>query len=585
MEIVSTRFSPPRLQQDVFHEAEDHIDEDELEKQQDEAMAVAHDFEKNSRAANVLRRLRRRRRRQKSNAPRRKKTERYFHGWQPPVHLNEDLRDVQLLALERRMRASKCLVLFPVRKQDADVMEHYFRKGYKKNQYDYDYDPELNQMGDAQDLSFDLQLVEDENDGSDSHHSEEFTLATVGPSTPDTSEKTMPILQSTPHPRVTETKTSPKGDTINTSRARPESASPTTSPDTTHNESVSPARDENESVDEPVSVELQHDLDQMIQDVHANITENVNRLSRVNLADGWDKGTTPDDMCDDLMLGLRDGFCGALSSFSSWESSMVGLMRDGQFGDAIVGYILGMQLPIIAYRFGQTVAVYIFIWRCRWETRRDARRGYGIRIRQEASDSDASDQEDDVEEEEEPEHSLPSVRAVATAIFVMALAAQVTSLKFYSSPEKQLVALSLLFSPLGVLSRWRLSKLNRWRPTFPLGTFCCNILACMLSGSLGSLLAGNPSPRQRIVLQSLVAGFGATLSSVAAFIVEVLSGVDPILFRFDGFFYAAMSVLCGMLASFLFDSTGEWVDQTESKGDVGNTTDTGLNDTQRLFFL
>ena len=59
---------------------------------------------------------------------------------------------------------------------------------------------------------------------------------------------------------------------------------------------------------------------------------------------------------------------------------MVNLLRSGNIGAALVGYILGLQLPIIAYRFGQHVAVYVFIWRCRRETKRDERRGYGIRV-------------------------------------------------------------------------------------------------------------------------------------------------------------------------------------------------------------
>jgi hypothetical protein len=41
-------------------------------------------------------------------------------------------------------------------------------------------------------------------------------------------------------------------------------------------------------------------VEEFFQDMHANVTENISRLQRVNLADGWDVGTTPDDMSDDL---------------------------------------------------------------------------------------------------------------------------------------------------------------------------------------------------------------------------------------------------------------------------------------------
>ena len=138
------------------------------------------------------------------------------------------------------------------------------------------------------------------------------------------------------------------------------------------NESCSDDDDDPENMDRTIA--------EFTTNVQENVQENFDRLRRVNLADGWDSGTTAEEMSDDLMLGLRDGFCGALSSFSSWNSSMVSLLRNGQIGEAFVGYMLGLQLPIIAYRFGQHVAVYVFIWRTRRETRKDERRGYGIRI-------------------------------------------------------------------------------------------------------------------------------------------------------------------------------------------------------------
>ena len=139
---------------------------------------------------------------------------------------------------------------------------------------------------------------------------------------------------------------------------------------------------------------------------------------------------------------------------------------------------------------------------------------------------------------------------------------QCTSLSFFDSAEDQQIALSLLFSPIGTLARWRLSKFNMWRPGFPLGTFVCNLLACALSGSLGGLLAGNPGPRERTVLTSLINGFGGTLSSVAAFIQEILAGIDPILFRFDGVVYASCSIFSALVIGFIFSASVDWADET-----------------------
>ena len=350
---------------------------------------------------------------------------------------------------------------------------------------------------------------------------------------------------------------------------------------------------------------VDRDLDQILHDVSANIstniqdatsnlTTNIKRMRRVSLAEGWDVGTTAQAMSDDLLLGLRDGFCGALSTFSSWSSSMVNLLRNGQVSDAVVGYVIGIQLPIVAYRFGQNMAVYLFIWRSRRETRKDERRGgYGIRLPQ---DDDDDEQEEDEHHSQNntstdstslpQENEMPSVRAIATAIFMLLVVTQLTSLVFFNDPAQHSIALSLFFSPLGVLTRWRISRYNRLIAGFPIGTFISNMLGCALSGSLGQLLAGNPGPRERIVLQSLIRGFAGSLSSVSALVVEVLAGTDPILFRFDGFTYAACTIFWGMVIGFIVSTTLDWTEKSVVAAPDAATDDVaGDRNLTALFFL
>lgn len=426
-----------------------------------------------------------------------------FHSWQPPVQLQQDLRDVQLMALERRIRLSKCLLLFPLKKEDVDVMEHYFDRGYRKK------DP-LEHLDD---------LVLREGDTDDEEEAKRPTEVEEAPT---------PILTT---PTI-----------FGSSLQEGHRSMPPTSSDSSLDNSEDSAEN---AADTSYIVDF-------TSNVQENVTANVERFNRLQsntlFIDGWDTGTTVNDMSDDLLLGLRDGFCGALSSFSSWNSSMVALLRQAEFSKAFMGYILGVQLPIISYRFGQHVAVYIFVWRTRRETRIAERRGgYGIRIAQ---------------EEELPPRRIPSLRAVFTALFVVAVAGQIASIFLYSNVDDQQIALSLLFSPLGVLARWRLSRWNTWKPTFPLGTLIANWLACALSGSLGSLLAGNPGPEERTVLVSIVAGFGGTLSSLATFVVEILAGIDPILFRFDGISYALVSIAGAIVIGFIMSASVEWADET-----------------------
>jgi fluoride ion exporter CrcB/FEX len=672
MEIISTRFTPPHLQQNLqlnLHEKDGHDlaadiaggipggasdDDNDVDEEDAVMMRLATDSEdddedgvrsrSNSGVFTGIRKRRRRGRRNKKQREKQRNSNNRFHSWQPPLHLHDELRDVQLLALERRIRASRCLVLFPIRKEDVDVMEHYFHEGYKRSESgdgdDHDYDPEMDRPGDNRDIAFDLSLeVESEHTSTETRR--RLNSNSTGTTTPQSSPMaaataTLPANGVATATRVAmndipEAKrnlnspvanaepknadapdSKPKAKTNSSNGKQMQTSNKANSADTLagslpslaspgeghHHPMTTVDLEEPEltratqqlpengglpvSIEEHDNVELhgdtqtQYDLDQILHEVSANVTENVSRLRRVNLADGWDVGTTPDAMSDDLMLGLRDGFCGAVSSFSSWNSAMVNLLRDGQIGEALVGYVLGLQLPIVSYRFGQHIAVYIFIWRARRETRSDERRGYGIRVSMNDFSDHGSADEVDGEDPLSPvsresngyrpkvsnPRDIPSVRAVVTALFLLAVVTQGTSLSFFSDPEHQQLALSLLFSPLGVLARWRLSKYNNWRPSFPIGTFTANILACALSGGLGTLLAGSPGPRERIVLVSFIAGFGGTLSSLATFIVEVLAGVDPILLRFDGIIYAVLSIFWATFTGFLFSASADWADLT-----------------------
>ncbi len=247
-------------------------------------------------------------------------------------------------------------------------------------------------------------------------------------------------------------------------------------------------------------------------DVYRKLSEvgdHVATFRRIQFLEGWNSGTSPEEMKHIILLGLRLGFCGALGTFSSLNASVIRLLKSGKIGEALVGYAVSIQLGIVSYRFGQHLAVYIFVWRCRLETKRDERRGYGLRLRREDSD------------EERGSYSTTartryiSVRSLATMLFVAMFVSLGESLfdcliiirvyftygdtsvfvslglSLYFFPSHQKYFISLLFTPFGCLARWKLmTKYNKYVPGFPLGTFACNIGGCALSGSLKSLLAG-----------------------------------------------------------------------------------------------
>lgn len=72
---------------------------------------------------------------------------------------------------------------------------------------------------------------------------------------------------------------------------------------------------------------------------------------------------------DIIHLAMRTGFCGSLTTFSSWNSAMVVLIfgtgsdYTTQVVRAIFGYVIGMETALGSFVFGKKVAEWIFRWR------------------------------------------------------------------------------------------------------------------------------------------------------------------------------------------------------------------------------
>lgn len=531
MQIIHTRFSPPRLQQDLHREATTTrmmmTMQDEDCSSSEEDMMMDMEIEGSTRRRRQPRLQNRRRKRSRHGwrrSKRRTSSLIHMHGQHREPEVMQELREVQLLAWERRIRASVCLLLFPVRQEDVDVVENYFSEGYRRESQQqsqmghqeekapdsveeyHNHDRlSVDHGGSGGDRVGEIQFHEDIGDFDDlilEEEDEESPADTINvhPATLASDEDVAPprpILPAVVETTATLNGARPAGPPLHRNPSTDSSKQGHVhARGTPHIRSPQYAQVGGNIVD--YGTQENPDLDQIINTVATGVTKNISRMGRVNLAEGWDVGTSPQEKSEDLCLGLRDGLCGALSSFSSWISSMVELFRTGEFGQAIVGLMLGIQLPLIAYRFGQYVSVYIFVWRCRREKRHNERRGgYGLRLQMDEDGSCEELAEGSVESMDtgedlsastphrtpyggrtkgrrtvhDEESEIPSVRAIITALFIMCLVAQLTSLNFFYKPEHRLLALSLLFSPLGVLARWRMMKFNAWRPSFPIGTF------------------------------------------------------------------------------------------------------------------
>ena len=255
------------------------------------------------------------------------------------------------------------------------------------------------------------------------------------------------------------------------------------------------------------------DADGPSNDVYRKLSDISGRVAthrRLQFLEGWNSGTSPEEMKHIILLGLRLGFCGALGTFSSLNASVIRLLKSGKIGEALVGYAISIQLGIVSYRWGQYLAVYIFVWRCRLEEQRAEKRGYGLRLQR--LDSDEEQASDAVSARK---RNIISVRSLATILFIAMFVSlgEFSSMRstwcrfiiyvltiprfpslglaIYFFPSRRQYFISLIFTPFGCLARWKLmTKYNKYMPGFPLGTFACNIGGCALSGSLKSFLAG-----------------------------------------------------------------------------------------------
>lgn len=449
----------------------------------------------------------------------------------------EEMREVQLEAMESRMKRSKSVLLFPGKVEESDVMQHY-----------------TNQTT--------IELTERNLNSTRSQHSGVTPRSTTSIGTSN-------------------------------SKANHESSNNNNNDNVAMNEDPEIAREIHDEYDVSPRNDALSPTSISSQPPPASTEEIIH-----GIAYGWDKNTSPQAMSSDLLIGLRIGFCGALSTFSSWNSSMVQLLRTGQIGDAIMGYLLGLALPIVSYKIGIHLAVYSFVSKFRRDKRREAKRGgYALRINSDdeddsseddnsrANDDDSNDNNsssshisnsqesnnnnrgennnpaEDEKSEKGDMDSPPSVRAVITAVFILFIVTQLTSIFIFTQPNEQQFAISLLFSPLGVFCRWRLSKWNTRYPNFPIGTFAANMLACSLSGSLGRILAGSPGKDERIILTSIIAGFAGSLSTLATFVVQTLNMVDVILGRLDGVVYAVVTLFVGAIVGLLMSQSVDWADE------------------------
>jgi fluoride ion exporter CrcB/FEX len=216
-----------------------------------------------------------------------------------------------------------------------------------------------------------------------------------------------------------------------------------------------------------------------------------------------------------LHLGLRVGFCGSLTTWASWNQTMVERIVHGDWARGLIGYLIGAELAAASLMLGFHAA-----HACHHSA-----------VPATVKDSVLGDDGVDVaiREPPPPPVSTPDASFCKTedtlclALLLACLAGCAATVVAAPAASSRSICLAALFGPFGVVARWYLAKLNARTAWLPIGTLAANTLACAFDASVASAFAADKLGRGQYwgsllstALQSGIGGGLSTVSTVAA---------------------------------------------------------------------
>jgi fluoride ion exporter CrcB/FEX len=263
---------------------------------------------------------------------------------------------------------------------------------------------------------------------------------------------------------------------------------------------------------------------------------------------------------------LKVGFCGSLTSFSSWNTQMV-IMMDGskivlgsQVPAALFGYASGIMCSISSFVFGK----HVHIWWSSIHKKHDSAPELMVPCELPVE----SDKEDSVKEPLKARSCMSAtalqwewlmqlaafkvtpfvVAGVLVAAFVFA--GEVEGIPFY-----QKLWVSALLAPIGANLRWVLARLNSskgyWKSLefIPWGTFIANLVACVFSIIAETYYLKYSSEEStsssQIIPLAIQMGLSGSLSTVSVFVTELTAMETPA----KAYLYGVASIMAALLMS------------------------------------
>lgn len=235
------------------------------------------------------------------------------------------------------------------------------------------------------------------------------------------------------------------------------------------------------------------------------------------------------DRYDALFLGLTVGYCGSTTTFSSWilqvfedVSNTRGYARNRGYN--VISVLSQVMVTLAASLFAFRLGSHIAILADKATTLRPVPRMTG---------------------------NINIILLLLLAICFQAATIITTALR---RDWRGIVAIAMVFSPAGALTRWYLSRwLNSHIPSFPLGTFVANMIGSLLESIFYILQYHTGTGNSCSILQGLQDGYCGALTTVSTFILELAT-----LRRRHAYIYASTSIVTGIIIYVLVDGIDYW---------------------------
>jgi fluoride ion exporter CrcB/FEX len=246
----------------------------------------------------------------------------------------------------------------------------------------------------------------------------------------------------------------------------------------------------------------------------------------------------------ELQLGMRTGFCGSLTTFSSWNQAMVSLFLVGtgaSVSNAFFGYAMGLFMSLAAVPLGESFALYFNTYVHPDNTRLAAPSGQW-----KSNPLNSGDDKKNITPAIPKNTCCMSVRVCQAlnhvllfllTVGLIALTATINRhhlIKDHWLVPTRTQCLSLLLAPVGAITRYELSKYNGMRKDFFVGTFAANLLACIVVATVygirdgaqrknsSSDYSGSDLKELILICTAIGTGFGGCCSTVSTFMTDTI---------------------------------------------------------------